>query len=341
MDRTNVATRVAVAVMVAALCAGCSRIDVDLSSSPSTVRTGDPVTFDVALMNRSTCPVGNVTALLVPFVPRNLLINQITDPAVRNALSNALDAFCNGGTFDIPGSGGCQIANGELICMGGDTTGNSTGGAPATATMLSTDTDGSITCETDGSRITCHIPLSMAGMGEQIGASSVGNSLSPLVCATGPNGRLGACFTLKLDPNETKSGQIIMTPLDGGLTRNFILAFATKNQGVCKTGLKDVPCSANADCAGMSNTCGSGICSGGTNDGHGCDVAGDCPGAGGSCVACTVPPDGQVLANLACTSTNVVRPELAPTLSRPGIAAVIVLLLGVGYLALRRTPGPT
>ena len=338
MDRTDFVTRVGVAVMVAALCGGCSRIDVDLSSSPSTVRVGDPVTFDVALMNRSTCPIGNVTALLVPFVPRNLLIDRIQDPAVRNTLSNALDAFCNGGTFDIPGSGGCQISNGELICMANDTTGG-TGGAPATATMLSTDSNGSITCETDGSRITCHIPLSIAAMGEQIGADSVGNSLSPLVCGTGPGGRLGACFTVKLDPGETKTGQLMMTPFDGGPTRNFILATATKNQGVCKTGTKDAPCSTNADCAGMSNTCGSGICSGGTNDGLGCDVAGDC--TGGSCVACTVPPDGQILSNLACTSTNVVRPQLAPMLSPSGIAAVVVLLLGVAYVALRRTVTPT
>lgn len=338
MNRTDLATRLAVAVMVAALCAGCSRIDVDLSSFPSSVRVGDPVTFDVSLMNRSTCPVGGVTALLVPFVPRNLLINQISDPAVRNALSDALDAFCNGGTFDIPGTGNCQIANGELICMGDNSTGNSTAGPAATATMLSTDTNGNITCETDGSHITCHIPLSMAGLGEQIGADSAGTSLSPLVCGTGPNGRIGACFTLKLDPAETKTGQLIMTPLDGGLTRNFILAFATRNQGVCKTGVKGVPCSVNADCAGMSNTCSPGMCSGGTNDGRGCDVVGDCPGTGTSCVACAVPDDGQILSNLACTSTSIVRPEEAPALSRGGIAAVIVLLLGVGCLALRRTP---
>ena len=339
MDRKAFATRVGTTVIVAALCAGCSNIDVDLSSSPSAVGIGQPVTFNVAVMNRSTCPVGNVTALLVPFVPRNLLIDRIPDPQVRKTLSDAVDAFCGGGTFDIPGSGGCQIANGELTCTGDDTSGNTTSGAQVTATMLSTDTNGDITCETDGVHVTCHIPLSMVAMGEQIGADSTANSLGPLVCGTGPGGRLGACFTVKLDPSETKSGQLIMTPTNGGLTRNWILAVAAKNHGVCKTGTKGVPCSSDTDCSGMSNTCGSGMCSGGSNDGFGCDVAGDC--TGGSCVACTVPPDGQILANVACTATNVLRPQLAPTLSPAGMAAAVVLLLGVAYLALRRSITPT
>jgi hypothetical protein len=81
------------------------------------------------------------------------------------------------------------------------------------------------------------------------------------------------------------------------------------------------------------------MCSGGSNDGRGCDVAGDC--TGGDCVACTVPPDGQVLSNVACTSTNVANVALAPTLSRPGMAAAVLLLIGVAYLALRRTNAPT
>jgi hypothetical protein len=340
MDRRTFATRVGATVIAAALSAGCGRIDVDLSSTPSAVRIGEPVTFNVTLTNRSTCPLGNVTALLLPFVPKDLLINRIQDPAVRQTLSDAVDAFCTGGTFDIPGSGGCQISNGELTCMGNDTAGDTTSGALATATMLSTG-DGNVTCETDGSHITCHIPQSIVAMGEQIGADATANSLSPVVCGAGPNGRLGACFTLKLDPSETKSGQFMLTPTDGGLTRNWILAFATRNKGVCKTGTKGVPCSGDSDCSGMSNTCGSGMCSGGSNDGFGCDDSTECPDPG-VCVACTVPPDGQLLSNLACTTTNVVLAATkAPMLSSRGLIAAVVLLLAVAYLAFRRTRNQT
>ena len=332
MERKTFATRV-VAAIAAAMCSGCSRIDVDLTSAPRGAHIGEPVTFTVTLRNRSTCPLGNVTALLLPFIPRDRLINRITDPETRQTVSAAVDAFCSGGTFDIPGSGGCQIINGDLFCTVAGDASNLTVGAQ-TETVLSTDTVGSVTCATDGSSLTCHIPQAMVQMGEQVGADAVANSMSPLICAPGPNGRLGACFTTKLDPNETKTGQLMFTPTQGGFYRNFILAFATKNHGVCHGSNR--PCGDNSDCTGMV-TCESGICS---NDGFGCSSSEDCP-AGGTCDPCTVPDDGQLLSNVACTLTSVVVVTPAPTLSRWGIGAAVMLLFGVAYLTVRRTAART
>ena len=335
MRRRAFAGHVGMAVIAAALCAGCGRIDVDLSSSPKTVQVGEPVTFDVAVMNRSTCPLGNVTALLFPFIPKNLLINRIEDPDVRRTVSDAVEAFCTGGTFDIPGSGGCQIANGEIICEIGDTAGNVARETLATTTMLTANGNEHVTCETNGTQLVCHIPQSMAEMGEHLAGDATANSLSPLVCGAGPGGQLGACFTLKLDPGETKNGQIVLTPTDPVMGRNWILAFAVKNQGVCKGGPKGTPCRDDSDCG--TSTCGDGLCSGGARSGFGCDVdtVTDCPGD--ECVACSVPPDGQLLSNVACTTTNVdASAAPAPTLSPRGIAAAVALLLGVAYLAFRR-----
>ena len=342
MGRRALTTQLIVAITATALCAGC-RIDVGLNSSPPTVRIGQPVTFDVTLTNRSTCPVGNVTALLFPFIPKDQRISQISDPVERQALSDAVDAFCTGGNYNPGGMSSCQIVNGELICEAGDTTGDTTGTTQSEMTMLSSE-EGDVTCSTDGSQVTCRVPPSIVQMGEQLGASSGGDatagSLSPVICAAGPNGNLGACFTAKLDVNETKTGQIVIPANESGIVRNWIIAFATKNNGVCKAGAgtKGVPCENSSDCPGAA-ACGAGLCSGGANDGFGCDTATagtDCPG-GGTCNLCTTTPEeGEVLSGLACTTTDVTG-QTAPVMSRWGMAAVVVLLLGVGYAAFRRT----
>ncbi len=333
MRRLGLLSKLALGLALAALCAGCG-IDVDLTSTPATVHVGEPVTFDIAMTNRSSCPVGNVTAILVPFVPKDFLISRISDPNQQAQASAAADAFCTGGDYTVPGGmAECQIIDGEIICMvGGDTSG-STSAASAVMTTVGGD---EIHCDTNASGVTCHIPPSIAGMGEHMAADSssetTANSLSPVVCGIGPNGHAGACFTLKLDAGETKTGQLVFTPIYGGTLHNWTVAFSTKNNGVCKTA-KNVPCEDINDCPGQTD-CLPGICVGGDLDGYGCNSNGDCE-TGGVCSPCTTPEDGQVLSGLACTTTDAIGYR-APAMSPWALAFAALVLLAMGYLGFRQ-----
>ena len=89
----------------------------------------------------------------------------------------------------------------------------------------------------------------------------------------------------------------------------------------------------------MSNTCGDGICVGGTRNGFGCDTAdgnGDCPNMG-TCSACEVADDGQILSGVACTTTAVAA-HAAPAASAWTLLAMTALLGVIGATTIRRRP---
>lgn len=314
---------------VAALLGGCA-IDVDLSSTPRVADVGQTVTFDVSVRNRTTCPVGGVVALLVPFIPKDFFINQIPDPDLRRELSAFVDAFCSGADVTIPdGAGGCRIENGELIC---DLIPAMTlpGSLPATEIAV-TEAGDAVTCSSDGVRISCRFPASLVAQAQAHAATSE-PSLGSLQCAAGANAAV--CAALLLDPNETKTAQVQLTVSRRGILRNWIVSAPTVSGGVCTAGaLRRRPCDDDSDCTGMNNTCGSGICAGGTRDGFGCNADSDC--GGGSCTLCTVPDDNQPLSGVACTTTATTVTG-APALSPTATAALAALLAGVGLLAITR-----
>jgi hypothetical protein len=319
--------------LAAAMLAGCA-IDVDLSSTPSTQNVGQPVTFDVSVRNRTTCPVGGVIAVLVPFIPRNFIINQIPDPDLRAALSALVDAFCSGADVTPPdGAGTCRLEDGELICdlipqM-------SLPGPFAEAAVATTDSGDDVTCASDGHRITCRFPHAVVEQAMAQAAQSE-PSIGSLQCV--PCANVAVCGALLLDPNETKTAQVQMTVTRPGVLHNWVVSFATVRGGVCTAGLlRNRPCSDDSDCPGMANTCGDGICVGGTRNGFGCDTAdgnADCPNQG-TCSACEVADDGQILSGVACTTTAVAA-HAVPAAS-PWTLFVMAALLGViGTTTIRR-----
>jgi hypothetical protein len=308
-----------------AMLSGCA-IDVDLSSAPPSADVGDPVTFDISVRNRATCPVGGVIAVLVPFVPRNFFIDQISDPEVRAALSAFVDAFCSGQDVEPPdGAGGCRIENGDLICD--IIPAMSLPPLPETA-VANTAGNQPITCSSDGTKVTCRFPRAIVEQAQQASSQA---SPGTLQCASGD--AVAVCGALLLDPGETKSAQVVIDAPYGGQLRNWVVSFPTVQGGVCDGGLlRNRPCSDDDDCP--TSDCAPGVCDGGTRDGFGCDIDDDCTG-GGSCTECEVPDDGQLLSGVACTNTAVAINGV-PAASNWGLVGVVAALVGVGMLAVRR-----
>jgi hypothetical protein len=309
---------------VALLLGGCA-IDVDLSSSPSVATVGQTVTFDIAVRNRSTCPVGGVVAVLVPFIPRDFFISQIPDPDLRQELSAFVDAFCSGENVTIPGDvgGSCRIENGELICEFQPAM-TLSGTLPETAFAV-TQAGDAVTCSSDGVHISCRFPHALVAQAMAQAATSE-PSLGALQCVAGSNAAV--CGALLLDPDETKTAQVQLTVPRPGMLRNWIVSLPTVDAGVCTAGLvRRRPCNDDGDCTGMGNTCGSGVCGGGTRDGFGCNADSDC--GGGTCTTCDVSDDGQVLSGVACTTTAI-SATAAPALSPLALLAVVMLRGGPG-----------
>ena len=326
----NHGVRGVAAAIATVLLAGCA-IDVDLSSSPSSAKVGQPITFDVSVRNRTTCPVGGVVAVLVPFIPKDFIINQIQDPDLRAALSAFADAFCSGQDVMPPdGAGGCRIEGGEIIC---DLVPALTlPGALPEAAVATTEAGDEIVCGSDGTRITCRFPHAIVEQATAQAAESEPASPGQLQCVAGPNAAV--CGALLLDASETKTAQVQIDVTRPGILRNWIVSFATVRGGVCTGGLvRRIPCVDDSDCNGMNNTCGSGICVGGTRNGFGCNDSSTC--GGGTCETCEVADDGQILSGVACT-TLAANAEAAPAASPWALAAMVALLGAVAYATITR-----
>src|SRR5207244_12725277 len=142
----------------------------------------------------------DVFAVLVPFVPRNFLIDEISDPQLRQQLSACLDAFCSGRDVTPPGgTGSCRIENGELIC---DLVPAMSLSGPLPDTAIAVNDSGEVRCSSDGSVISCRFPHAMLAKAQ---AATSQTSLGSLQCVSDPSFAL--CATALLDPNETKSAQ--------------------------------------------------------------------------------------------------------------------------------------
>lgn len=315
---------------------GCA-IDVDLTSTPTEVTNGATVDFDISVRNRTTCPVGGVVAVMVPFVPKDLLIDEIEDPQLREALSEFVDAFCTGADVTPPdGSADCRLEDGELICdidPGQVFTGQSSYSA-----VVKTSGGEDVTCGGDGEKLTCRFPrhLVQTAMAQQTTAN-----LSPGALQCDTLGDVVVCGALVLDPNETKSDDISLVAAGNGVMRNWVVSFATVRGGVCSAGiLPRVPCdepgSTDSDCPALNKACGSGICVGGSDAGFGCNSGADCDS--NVCDPCEIDGDGQVLSGVACSTTLVDPVKVAPAASTWGLLAMIASLgaLALGGLRLRR-----
>jgi hypothetical protein len=349
------------------LCGGCGLLGVEMTSSPESVRKGDPVTFDIKLTNYSSCPLDTSAAILVAFLPLKEfdfgLFLRIDDPNVEippeiveflEELSRFFDVLCTGGTPEIPIlpplATSCRLGDGDLLC-------EATGPAPA----HEGEGGGSMTFATPGDRLRCEIdeatmrcqlrfPLPQ-GTADAAGTAAAANQ--PLTCLSAAElgdpvlvGEAEAvCFLGTfpdlegLGPNQMGTGQVTLPARGAGAVRNLVFAIGPDEDdaGVCKGGANaGQACdrSSSEDCP--TSSCGEGICVGGDFPGRGCDVstqATDCPN-GGMCKQCDDVPDVAFLP-LDCTTTFI-SPETAPAMSPWGLVALAAILLAGGTLWLRR-----
>jgi hypothetical protein len=235
----------------------------------------------------------------------------------------------------------------------------------AVVALPSTTSGAEITCETNGTKMTCRIPQKLVNMGEQAVAQSntSGNlDLFPFTCHQVDG--IFVCATLFLGPGEMKMDEVQVTTTSPGRFHNFVVTFAKRAGGVCKTGIiPSVPCSADKDCSGSNPECGSGICQGGKSL-FGCDADADCTVTGtcvsfgstkrcvggktgatcatnddctatGTCTQCEAD-DGEILPGLACKNSEVIKGVQTPAMSPWMLAATAVALAGVATILLRR-----
>ena len=315
---------------------GCG-LTVDLSSTPNEVNAGGQVDFTIKLTNPSKCPVGSVTAELVPFVPLNETNVIDGDPNLDRQIREALAAVCTGQSFTVEGIN-CIVQNGQLFCDldgGGfplNPSGLKTSGKPADASPFGA----ALACQSDGSRLACKLPSF--------------ESMTSKAPVRGPMPSL-SCF--ELDPvsqeigcavDQIATGGSVMAnvslnaPGYGHVFDNFLFAQANQ-RGVCKDGSRaGEPCDVDDDCTGGSTgSCATGICIDDMTQatGHGCNITGDCP-MGQSCVACESP--GITAASLDCTQTVVPFTPAVPAVSMRGLAIAVIALLAVAFAGLRLRP---
>jgi hypothetical protein len=297
---------------------GCT-VDIDLTTSPDTVPFGGEVTFDVKVTNVSACPVGDISAIILPFVEPN------SGTAEDDSL---LDALCSGTLpgGDFPSGVECSV-QGDMVVCGPSGPEDPVEGPEETLFESGTGAN-MFRCVRRGDSLTCRLPVAAAEiLAEQ--------AASPLSCsAVGP---MAFCSANELDVGEMQSDSFVLAANTPGHVRNLAFVIANDDAGVCKTGSPGVPCSVDADCSGMGNSCGGGICSGssgGAKDGFGCSIgnAGDCPG--GTCTACGPPSGGDLSAGIACTETSV--GVEAPAMSAWMLALTAAALPIATVLAQRR-----
>jgi hypothetical protein len=276
-------------------------------------------------------------------------------------VSHAVDAFCtNGAIGEIDHNGSCRLDSGDFVCEM-DT---GTQSPDAVVALPSTTSGDEITCETNGTKITCRIPQRLVEMGNQAVAQSNASDnldLFPFTCHQVDG--IFVCASLFLGPGEMKMDEVQVTTTSPGRFHNFVVTFARRAGGVCKTGIiPSFPCSIDKDCSGSTPECGSGICQGGKS-GFGCDADADCTVAGhcsstfhrctsgtigrscttdddctatGTCTQCEADDGEEILPGLACKTSEVIRGVQAPAMSPWSLAATAIGLAGVAAVLLRR-----
>lgn len=344
---------------------GCGLVGVELTSTPDSVRRGDPVTFGVKITNYSQCPTQMAIVYLLPFLPQsefNNLLGPIPPDAppelleVVELVREFFDVLCSGGMPTPPdlgpapearSGGSCRRGNGEVVCR------------IANALPARLENSGSMTlvglgdrlrCRVDAGVVTCEIHLPLPGASAAASATTSA-MVTPLTCVTGEQigeGGEGVAFcfvgTLPnlsgLAPREMAVGQIALNARGAGTVRNLAIAVSgdPDDLGVCKGGPDAGQACDRFDDACPSSACGEGICVGGNNDGRGCDKSSemaDCPN-GGTCVLCADVPDDTFLP-IDCTTTNVAAepvPAMSPSLL--GVLGGCLAAVGLWWLRRRR-----
>lgn len=321
------ATRMGLATV--ALCAslllhGCG-VRISLTG-PSVVGPGGQVPYSLALENPSACPVGDVEAIVVPFI-RIPEIDVDGDPDLEDLFVEFLLALCTGQPFELPDGIICRIEGNEIICEVPD--GQAPPGGPFT---VSTSKGPMLECEGGSTSFRCSI-----ASGALSSALATTAALQTLNCAQ--VGEVVECEAGQIDGGQTLSSNFSVTaPTAPGTYQTFVLAGADE-RGVCTSASSaaGAPCDSDADCpGGTMDDCASSVC---VNDttmaaGAGCEDSGDCA-MGESCVACDA--NEELLLPIACQQITVGTP--APAMSPAGLAVSVLLLLALSAFALRRRVG--
>ncbi|MGD9763770.1 MAG: hypothetical protein AB7V27_08665 [Candidatus Binatia bacterium] len=345
-----------------ALGGGCSVLDVQLTSTPSTVASGEPVTFDIKLTNRSQCPIQRAGAFLIAFVAAEDFFEttvgaEVPDNAPPEVLAfieelrRFFDDLCEGGNPTLPTppnlSTACNRGDGEIVCtMSGPLPANdgNTGG------MTFAGLGDRLQCSTDGGTMSCQLRIPLGTAAAAAEGATAAAATKALTCVDAGELELDStetgadvlCFigsptSLQgLGPAEMASGQIVLPARGAGVVRNLLIGFAVDDDdiGVCSNSKE--PCELSDPNACLGGSCEPGICSGGVNDGAGCDPATattDC-GMGVTCTRCDALAQGLPI---DCTTT-VIGVRGAPAASPWGLISMAALLLvfGAVWLHLRR-----
>lgn len=317
---------------------GC-QIDVDLTAMPLTVSPGEEVDIKVKVTNRFNCPVGGVTAIVIPFVPRGTLINQIPDPDIRDRVQRFVDDFCAPGEFDLDFRNGseafCEREGGDLVChVDPGFNVEIPGGLQENLDLGISEGNDQVRCQSEGGGITCRIPKVVLDEAQET-LEQQGEQL-PLVCV--PAGPIWICVSLQLSPGEMQMDDFKLTAGPLGTFHHFVVAFATQAGGVCRTGIPRLACDDDDDCdlGLIQGECEIGICSGSSTslNGRGCDpnVSSQC--TNGTCTVCGELSGEGLLTGVACETTVVAAP--APILSHVALVTLAGALLAFAVFVLRR-----
>jgi hypothetical protein len=364
------AGRVVGSLLIAGLLAvssGCTGLGVEMTSTPDSVRAGQPVTFDFKVTNRSQCPTQSTVAEIIAFIPADQFFGNLTAGAPSNLPPEVLaffeelrvffDELCAGGEPDLPTppmfpcpAMSCSRGEGEILCQ---MSGQLSGEAASSPGMTFANLGDQLRCEVEGEAIRCQLRIPVPTASAT--ASGTGAALPPeFSCLTGADdfgGQSGAlCFLgtfqnpAGLGPSGMATGQVALPARGSGFVRNLIFAgsFDTtdaEDLGVCKNGPdagEGCDQSESDSCSG-GGTCGEGICQGGGNNGLGCDAATamiDCPGVGAVCQLCNDLAENGFLP-VDCTTTYIA-PEGVPAMSPWGLTGLAVLLMTAGIFWLQR-----
>jgi hypothetical protein len=328
------------------LSAGC-KVSVDLQTAPNPAFVGRPEDFAVSVSNQSNCPVGDVQALVFPFIPTGDDMKAFGDDSEKDKLSSSIDAFCSGQPVgDLDGIGvNCTFISSDVLCRIQGLPGVGPGVQPAVEPDPPiSDTD--VTCASGSDSVACRIPGAMLQAG--VSASSQTGDGAYLSCnhVYGP-GPLGAvCSADTIGPGMTAKGLFQLETKQTGVFHNWAVVLAEKAFGVCSKGTSNpvppnTPCQATADCTGSLDACLPGICVQGSSSliGYGCaqDTGiGGC-GTNGKCQMCggSTSPEA-ILATIDCTTTRAFRDAQAPMLSKVGLLVAFLVLSAGGFVTLRR-----
>src|SRR5262245_8200619 len=253
-----------IGVSLLVLASGCTVLDVDMTTTPEVVKPGQPVTFNVKLTNRSSCPLDTSVAVIFPFIQAEHFLTELLGAPVSQApeldglleiVREFFDELCAGGDPTLPTfsdvTTSCDLGSGAILCRLLMPLPEAHSGSSGSASLVASD---NLQCELDDGTIRCQLRIPLPPAAATAGA--VNNQLvQALNCVpideiddliiAGELGDAGAlCFlgTLPdpdgLGPNEMATGQVSLPASGAGRVRNLVIAIADNEEtlGVCKDG---------------------------------------------------------------------------------------------------------